>query len=239
MLIALIIILALILIYLTITIPYISLDLYYKDYILTIKINHSIFKKQILNDFSKKKNQPPENSSESDNPNSSDTSKPKNDESNAISDKINEFKDRVYSKETGFDKEEFFNIYYEYKALYHEIINIIKKFLRLLRFKIHIPKLYLKFDFGTSNPANTGLIYGSAWGMLGLIYPLLARYFHIVYPTLDITPDFYGTRFDTEIKSIIKVRPIFVINAAFRSLTKPLLTYLFNKIKKGSVKNGR
>ena len=116
---------------------------------------------------------------------------------------------------------------------YSETFALIRKFLGKTRFKIHIPTLRVKLEYGTDNPANTGIIYGSVWGLVGVIYPLAAMYFHIAFPQLDITPDFYGKRFNIEIKSIIKVRPTHIINAALTTLWAPILTYLKNKIKKG------
>ena len=49
--------------------------------------------------------------------------------------------------------------------------------------------------------------------------------------------DFYSKRFDTEVRSIIKVRAVHIISAGLSSLLVPAYTYLKNK--KGREKNGR
>ena len=205
--------------------PFTTIVVHYKDMQLDVKIKHLFFKKNLFFDFTKEKN--------------TEQKKTKDEAGNAeskgfdIRSKINEIKDRIYSSETGFNIDEVKNVKNELTDAYSETFALIRKFLGKTRFKIHIPTIRVKLDYGTGNPANTGMIYGSVWGLVGVIYPLAAMYFHIAFPQLDTTPDFYGKRFNIEIKSIIKVRPTHIINAALTTLWTPILTYLKNKIKKG------
>ncbi len=165
--------------------------------------------------------------------------KEKTEQKSPLSEKIAKAKKRVFSSEKGFDTDELKNIWDEFSEMYSYAVGIIKKLLGKLRHKIHITQLLVRLEYGTDNPANTGMIYGSIWGLVGLLYPIFTRYFHIVYPTLDITPDFYDNRFDIEVRSIIKVRAAHIINAAFASLFVPAITYFKDKILKGREKNGR
>lgn len=208
--------------------PFTTITVHYKDMQLDVKIKHLFFRKNLFLDFAKEKNTEQKKNKKTQEENNTDEKKGFD-----IKSKINDIKDRIYSSETGFNIEEVKNVKNELTDAYSETFALIRKFLGKTRFKIHIPTLRVKLDYGTGNPANTGIIYGSVWGLVGVIYPLAAMYFHIAFPQLDITPDFYGKRFNIEIKSIIKVRPTHIINAALTTPWTPILTYLKNKIKKG------
>ena len=205
--------------------PFTTITVHYKDMQLDVKIKHLFFRKNLFLDFAKEKNTEHKKTKDE-----ADTAESKGFD---IKSKINDIKDRIYSSETGFNIDEVKNVKNELTDAYSETLALIRKFLGKTRFKIHIPTIRVKLDYGTGNPANTGMIYGSVWGLVGVIYPLAAMYFHIAFPQLDITPDFYGKRFNIEIKSIIKVRPTHIINAALTTLWAPILTYLKNKFKKG------
>lgn len=205
--------------------PFTTIVVHYKDMQLDVKIKHLFFKKNLFFDFAKAKNTEHKKTKDE-----ADTAESKGFD---IRSKINDIKDRIYSSETGFNIDEVKNVKNELTDAYSETFALIHKFLGKTRLKIHIPTIRVKLDYGTGNPANTGMIYGSVWGLVGVIYPLAAMYFHIAFPQLDITPDFYGKRFNIEIKSIIKVRPTHIINAALTTLWTPILTYLKNKFKKG------
>ena len=205
--------------------PFTTITVHYKDMQLDVKIKHLFFRKNLFLDFAKEKNTEHKKTKDE-----ADTAESKGFD---IKSKINDIKDRIYSSETGFNIDEVKNVKNELTDAYSETLALIRKFLGKTRFKIHIPTLRVKLEYGTGNPANTGIIYGSVWGLVGVIYPLAAMYFHIAFPQLDITPDFYGKRFNIEIKSIINVRPTQIINAALTTLWAPILTYLKNKFKKG------
>lgn len=207
--------------------PYATISVHYKDFVLSIKIKHFIFKKSLVFDFNKDTTDRTPKRKDGKNP-SSESGRMFN-----IKERLNILKDRIYKKDTGFNLDEVKNVKEELSDTYSLLFTCIRCFFEKARYKIHIPLLRVKLEYGTGNPANTGMIYGSVWGLIGLLYPIAARYFYIAFPQADITPDFYGKRFKTEIKSIIKVRPAHIINAAVYALTRYTLTCLKNKIRKG------
>lgn len=203
-----------------------TIYIHYKNKKLIVKIKTPFYRKEINYDLEKNE--------EKVNTRSQETS-----EKSKLSDKVDEIKKRVFNSEKGFDADELKKVWQEILDTHSYAVGIIKKLLTKLRHKIHITQLFIGLEYGTDNPANTGIIYGSVWGLIGTLYPILTRYFYIEYPTLDITPDFYNKRFDIEIRSIIKVRAAHIIRAGFSSLFVPAITYLKDKISKGSEKNGR
>lgn len=214
----------------------------YKDKKLVINIKTPLLKKVITRDLPKNEEEGEPNGKENKSSEYKDEENPNENKKSLSSEKIDEVKKRVFNSETGFDADELKNVWGEFSETYSYTIGIIKKFLGKLRHRIYVNKTYIKIDYGTDNPAATGIIYGSAWNLLGVIYPILTMYFCIEYPMLDITPDFYGKRFDIAAESIIKVKPVHIIKAAFSSLLVPTLTYLKQKIKKqeeGREKNVR
>ncbi len=154
--------------------------------------------------------------------------------------KWDNIKKRIYDSENGgYKPDGIKNVIDEYKEEWQEKITLIKKLLGDMRYKIEIEQLKLIVDFGTGNPAHTGMAYGSMWNLLGFIYPILSFYFKISAPVIDITPDFYEKRLDIEFRSIIKVRPRHIIKAVFKQGFKIVLTYFDKSKRKGSVENDR
>lgn len=204
-------------------------EIHLKDKILTVTVKTPLYKKVIRRNIVEDVEETVENGVKED----------KESEKSLVSDKIAEIKKRIFNSDTGVDTEEVKKVWGELSETYSYGLGIIKKFLGKLRHKIHISKLYIKVEYGTDNPAATGFVYGSVWNLVGIVYPFLTRYFHIVYPTLDITPDFYSKRFDIEVKSIIKVRAAHIISAGLSSLLVPAITYFKDKLKKGRGNNGR
>ena len=111
-------------------------------------------------------------------------------------------------------------------------------FLDDTRHKIAILSLSVSLDFGTGNPAYTGMLYGGIWSAVGTGYPLLCRYFVMDYPKLFLTPDYDRARLDFEIKGIIKVRPAQIFHAAIRQAAVLAVTYCYKQFKKGSGNHG-
>ena len=93
--------------------------------------------------------------------------------------------------------------------------DIIFHALTSLKNRIEIQNTYFRFDFGTGDAASTGQAVGFIWGSIGTLYPILNRYFIMDFPTVNITPDFYQKRFDYELKSIIKAKPVHIIKTLF------------------------
>lgn len=93
--------------------------------------------------------------------------------------------------------------------------DIIFHALSSLKNRIEIQNTYFRLDFGTGDAASTGQAVGFMWGGIGALYPILNRYFIMDFPTVNITPDFYQKRFDYELKSIIKAKPVHIIKTLF------------------------
>ncbi len=220
------IVLIIVLILLTLSLCYVTIDIHLKNQILYIKIGNKLYSKKIQVDLSKPKETKKEK--KSDNTSKEDTS--------SFIDKLKKIKNRVFDAEKGIDYDEVKNIKNEIFDAYSETIDIVKKIFGKLRYKIKVTALRVKLEYGTGNAATTGMLYGGIWQLTGILYPIASSWVKIVYPTLDITPDFYGKRFDIEVQSIIKVRPAHIISASFSPLLSPAITYLKNK--KGREKNG-
>lgn len=203
----------------------VTVEIHLKDSRLKIVIGNRFIKKKLDIDLKKEKPQKAAKKCE-----------PKENKP-TFKDRLSEMKKRIFNPETGFDKEEAIKVKDELLGAYSDTIEILRKIFGKMRYKVHIPKTYIRLDYGTGDPADTGMIYGAIWGAVGVLYPIAARYVHMAYPMIDITPDFYEKRFSAEIRSIIKVRPAHIINASFSSLMGLLVTYLKNK--KGRGKNVR
>ena len=125
----------------------------------------------------------------------------------------------------------------EYRELWEDAKETFRDIFDGLRYKIEVAKTEIRLDFGTGNPAHTGMAYSAVWGAVGIFYPLVCRHIKMDYPYMEVTPDFYQKRFDLEIKSIIKVRPAHIINALLKQGWRMAVTYLTNKFNKGSGKH--
>lgn len=146
----------------------------------------------------------------------------------AFLDKLKSDKVRIYN-ENGFDAEEFKKVFSRYRDTYLMYKDVIFDFMAALRHKVEVPLLRINLDIGLDNPAHTGMAYASVWGAVGVVYPVLSRYMKIVYPTMSVTPDFYGKRFNFKAESIIKVRPAHIISALLKPAVRVGLTYHKNK----------
>ncbi len=208
--------------------PYITISLHLTNDMLTVLIKLWFYKKELKVNLS--------GGSTADKPTSSSADisvkddEPKQTES--IKSKLIAVKNRIFNPETGFDAEEARAIKDEFTQRYSQLMTVLKKFFGKMRQKIIVPHTSLTLDYGTGNPASTGMLYVSFWSFTGIVYPLLARYAKIRYPIINITPDFYEKRFSIELKSIIKVRPAHIINAAILSFARFGLTYLKNNFRK-------
>ncbi len=158
---------------------------------------------------------------------------------NGLSERWEKDKKRIYDKEKGgYQQGGLLEVLGEYRAIYRQSREVIHTFLEDTRHRVTISSLWIRLDFGTGNPAHTGMLYGTIWNLVGLGYPFLVRYFKAAYPKMEVTPDFYHPRFDLEIKSIIKVRPAHIINAIWKQAGWSILTYIKQYFTKGSVKHG-
>lgn len=238
MLIFIVVLLIIISLYLLLTVPYLKFDISYKEKKLTLLMSFWFYKKKIVKDFSADTEE--DKADNIDNNSDKQKEKQKTDSKNAdenfsekeelgLKQKFADAKQRIFNSETGFNKDEAQSAINEFKETFSFYYKLIKKFLSAMRYKIYIPVCRITLDYGTSDPALTGMLYGSAWNVIGFVYPFAARYAYAVYPMLDITPDFYDKRFDVKVKSIIKVRPVHIINAIVPVAFMFLKEYLKDK----------
>lgn len=207
-----------------------EIRLHIKDKYVKVEIRNFFFRKTVI-DGSKEKKTPSSSSVGK-------TSEKTDSKENKIKDRLKEDKKRIYDPEKGgFQKDGFDAVISEYLSLLRDVKGVVRDFLGALRYKIEIPMLNIRLDIGTDNPAHTGMIYSSVWNAAGIFYPILSQYFRMAYPTIELTPDFYGQRFNLEIKSIIKVRPAHIINASLKQCMRMGITYVKKYFTKGSVKD--
>lgn len=148
-------------------------------------------------------------------------------------------KKRIYDPENGgWQPGGFSEVLAEYRETWEQIWETFSGFFGDLRYRIQVPMLRIGLDFGTGNPAHTGMLYGTIWSAVGGCYPLLSRYLRMAYPMIELTPDFYEKRFNLEIKSIIKVKPAHIMNALLKQGWRLAVTYCKEYFNKGSVKHG-
>ncbi|MBQ4145720.1 MAG: DUF2953 domain-containing protein [Clostridia bacterium] len=204
--------------------------IHYHEKKLIVELRSSFYKKRLFyRDFSVK----PEKKK------SSQSQKGKNDKKSKFWTRFENDKKRIYNPENGgFSLTGLNAVLDDFRNSYKEIKDILFTFCGDLRYKLEIPYIWISLDYGTGNPAHTGMLYGTIWSIVGIVYPILARYFHIAYPSIELTPDYYDARFNLEVKSIIKVKPAHIINALLRQGIRQVITYYKNNFTKGSVENG-
>ena len=205
---------------------------HYKDKRLFIELRGIFYKKVLVDrDFTQKE----EASAEKTEP-QEETKSEKN--KTGIIERFKTDKDKIYTKETGYNHQGLMGVIDDYKEIIGKIKDVLEVFFEGMRYKIEIPLIRIKLDFGTGNPAHTGMLFGGIWGAVGTAYPIARRYLDVAYPVMEVTPDFNGSRFDLEFKSIIKVRPAHIINALFKREVWAAVTYFYKNFIKGSVENG-
>lgn len=89
--------------------------------------------------------------------------------------------------------------------------------LREMRFRIEVVKTKIKIDYGTGDPADTGILYGIIWAVIGNLYQVFNQYLVFDFPETQINPDFENKIFEIEFESIIKVRLVHIINALLKT----------------------
>ena len=86
-----------------------------------------------------------------------------------------------------------------------------------MRYRLEVKKTKIRIDFGTDDPADTGMLYGIIWAAIGNIYQIFNQYLTFDFPETEINPDFYNKVFKIEFYGIIKVRLVHIINALIKS----------------------
>ena len=92
--------------------------------------------------------------------------------------------------------------------------------LREMRFRVKVVKTKIQVDFGTGDPADTGILYGIIWAAVGNIYQVFNQYIIFDFPETEINPDFENKIFKTRFEGIIRVRLVHIITALAKSIKK-------------------
>ncbi len=87
-----------------------------------------------------------------------------------------------------------------------------------MRYRIEVVKVKIKINYGTGDPADTGILYGVIWAAIGNLYQVFSRYLVLDFPETEIEPDFENKVFKTEFEGIIKVKILHVISALVKSI---------------------
>ena len=86
-----------------------------------------------------------------------------------------------------------------------------------MRFKVEVLKTEIKIDYGTDDPADTGILYGIIWAAIGNLYQIFNHYLVFDFPNVEINPDFENQLFEIEFYGIIKIRLVHIINALIKN----------------------
>ena len=94
--------------------------------------------------------------------------------------------------------------------------DIIASPIRYITKKIMIRNLYLKIGMGTGDAAVTGLLYGTAWAVIGSIMAFTGSYVNIKKPRIIIAPIFGSVRLNLDFSCIIRMKTGHIINVGIR-----------------------
>jgi len=94
--------------------------------------------------------------------------------------------------------------------------DVIASALRYITKKIIIRNLYLKMGMGTGDAAATGLLYGTAWIVIGNMMAFAGSYVNIKQPRIIIAPIFGSASLSLDFSCIIRMKTGHIINAGIR-----------------------
>ena len=112
-------------------------------------------------------------------------------------------------------------------ALLKETAAIVSGMFRSVFKHVMIDKLYLQMYIGSGDAAQTATDYGK---VCAEIFPALGTICSIMKVRkydVDISPDFLANQNETELHTVVTLRPIFVTNAAVVMLVKLLFQVVF------------
>lgn len=112
-------------------------------------------------------------------------------------------------------------------ALLKETARIVSGMFRRIFKHVIIDKLFLQMYIGSGDAAKTAIDYGK---VCAEIFPALGTICSIMKVRkydVDISPDFLANQNETELHTVITLRPIFVTNAAVVMLVKLLFQVVF------------
>ena len=100
--------------------------------------------------------------------------------------------------------------------IYKENKYRIKNALKYITRKTVIKNFNLKFKLGTGDAAETGILYGVAWIVIGSVMTLAGSYLNIIEPRIAVVPIFNQVQLRTELSCIISIRLGHIINTGIR-----------------------
>lgn len=112
--------------------------------------------------------------------------------------------------------ENFFEKIEKLKKNYRDFREIFDVFFKTAKYKIRFSDIYIKIHYGSGDAADTGMLYGAVWALVGSVYGFLCRNFYIAFPDLELVPDFDKKVFEAEAEGIITARPVHIIIALIR-----------------------
>lgn len=113
---------------------------------------------------------------------------------------------KLFSVEEG---EGFYEIYKDNK-------NKIIPALKYITGKTEIKNFNLRFTLGTGDAAETGVLYGIAWIVIGNIMTLTRSYLNIIKPRIVVVPIFNQVQLSVDFSCIISMRLGHIINTGIR-----------------------
>ena len=126
-------------------------------------------------------------------------------------------KEKPLKKEENVTKESIEKDIENRKASLTDKTSFLWILLREMRFRVEVSKTEIKIDYGTDDPADTGILYGIIWAAIGNLYQIFNHYLVFDFPKAEINPDFENKLFKIEFYGIIKVRLVHIINALIKS----------------------
>lgn len=103
-------------------------------------------------------------------------------------------------------------------SIYKNNKEIISSPLKYLAKKISVRNLYLKLGMGTGEAASTGVLYGTAWIVMGNIMAFTGSHVSIKEPRIIIVPVFGSVHLSLDFNCIISIKTGHIINAGIRAI---------------------
>lgn len=110
--------------------------------------------------------------------------------------------------------EESEGLYKKYKNNKARIIPVLK----YLRTRLSIKDISIKLNIGTGDAAETGIIYGLAWMIIGGVFTLLRSFKIKNEPEISVIPVFDKIQTNVDFNCIIRMKLGHIINAGIRSM---------------------
>jgi len=102
-------------------------------------------------------------------------------------------------------------------------IRLVKRYRSAIVFllrRVHLRRLQWRTEFGAGDPAQTGFLAGTVWGIKSFLLTVIHRLFASggARPVVSVAPDFEKARFGATLDCIFEVRIGYIILAGFKAL---------------------